>query len=82
LLTKGRVHAISNVLYCHVVLSHQLITNEKLDRRKFNLLEPAKELNNVSKACELIGYSRPKICEIRCNYQAYSADSFLDSCSW
>ncbi|MCX0435645.1 IS481 family transposase, partial [Aeromonas veronii] len=34
-----------------------MTTNEKVVRRKLSLLELAKELNNVSKACKLIGYS-------------------------
>ena len=34
-----------------------MTSNEKVARRKFNLLELAKELNNVSKACKLIAYS-------------------------
>ena len=32
-----------------------MTTNEKVARRKLSLLELAKELNNVSKACKLIG---------------------------
>ncbi len=39
-------------------------TNEKVARRKLSLLELAKELNNVSKACKLIGYSRQQFYEI------------------
>ena len=33
-----------------------MTTNEKVARRKLSLLELAKELNNVSKACKLIGW--------------------------
>ncbi len=47
--------------------------NKKIARRKFSLLELAKELNNVSKACKLIGYSRQQFYEICRNYQSYSA---------
>ncbi|MFQ2052700.1 hypothetical protein ACK335_06485 [Aeromonas veronii] len=32
-----------------------MTTNEKVARRKLSLLELAKELNNVSKVCKLIG---------------------------
>ncbi len=42
-----------------------MTTNEKVARRKLSLLELAKELNNVSKACKLIGYSRQQFYEIR-----------------
>lgn len=45
-----------------------MITNEKVARRKLSLLELAKELNNVSKACKLIGYSRQQFYEIRRKY--------------
>ena len=48
-----------------------MTTNEKVARRKLSLLELAKELNNVSKACKLIGYSRQQFYEIRRNYQTY-----------
>ncbi len=37
-------------------------------RRKLSLLDLAKELNNLSKACKLIGYSRQLFYEIRRNY--------------
>ena len=46
-----------------------MTTNEKVARRKLSLLELAKELNNVSKACKLIGYSRQQFYEIRRNYK-------------
>ncbi len=55
-----------------------MITNEKVARRKLSLLELAKELNNVSKACKLIGYSRQQFYEIRRNYQTYGAEGLLD----
>ena len=41
-----------------------MTTNEKVARRKLSLLELAKELNNVSKACKLIGYSRQQFVSI------------------
>ena len=40
------------------------------------LLELAKELNNISKACKLIG--RQQSYEIRRNYQTYGAEGLLD----
>ncbi len=52
-----------------------MTTNEKVARRKLSLLELAKELNNVSKACKLIGYSRQQFYEIRRNYQTYGTCS-------
>jgi len=55
-----------------------MTTNEKVARRKLSLLELAKELNNVSKACKLIGYSRQQFYEIRRNYQPYGAEGLLD----
>ncbi len=55
-----------------------MTTNEKVARRKLSLLELAKELKNVSKACKLIGYSRQQFYEIRRNYQTYGAEGLLD----
>jgi hypothetical protein len=55
-----------------------MTTNEKVARRKLSQLELAKELNNVSKACKLIGYSRQQFYEIRRNYQTYGAEGLLD----
>ncbi|BBT95585.1 hypothetical protein WP8W19C03_22790 [Aeromonas veronii] len=49
-----------------------MTTNEKVARRKLSLLDLAKELNIVSKACKLIGYSRQQFYEIRRNYQTNS----------
>ncbi len=55
-----------------------MTTNEKVARCKLSPLELAKELNNVSKACKLIGYSRQQFYEIRRNYQTYGAEGLLD----
>ncbi|GKQ61889.1 hypothetical protein KAM338_20660 [Aeromonas caviae] len=55
-----------------------MTTYEKVARHKLSLLEPAKELNNVSKACKLIGYSRQQFYEIRRNYQTYGAEGLRD----
>jgi len=38
-----------------------MTTTEKLARRKLSLLELAKELRNVSKACQVMGYSRQQL---------------------
>ncbi len=42
-----------------------MTTNENVVRRKRRLLELAKELNNVSKVCKLVGYNRQQFNEIR-----------------
>ncbi len=55
-----------------------MTTNEKVARRKLSELELAKERNNASKACKLIGYSRQQFYEIRRNYQTYGAEGLLD----
>lgn len=55
-----------------------MTTNEKVARRK-SLLELTKELNNVSKACKLIGYRRQQFYKIRRNYQTYGAEGLLDT---
>lgn len=51
---------------------------QKAARRKLNLLELANELDNVSKACKIMGYSRQQFYEIRRNYQTYGAQGLLD----
>ncbi|GHU90798.1 hypothetical protein FACS189476_11150 [Spirochaetia bacterium] len=43
---------------------------EKAARRKLSLLELANELDNVSKAGKIMGYSREQFYEIRRNYRA------------
>ena len=55
-----------------------MTNNKKVTRRKLSLLELAKELNNVSKACKLIGDSRQQFYKIRRNYQTYGAECLLD----
>jgi hypothetical protein len=45
----------------------------KAVRRKLNLLELASELENVSKACKIIGYSRQQFYDIRRDFQTYEA---------
>lgn len=55
-----------------------MTTHQKIARRKLSLLALADELNNVSKACKVIGYSRQQFYEIRRNYQTYGADGLID----
>ncbi len=52
-------------------------TNEKVARRKLSLLELAKELHNVSKACKLIGYCHQQFYDIRRHSQAYGTEGLL-----
>lgn len=56
-----------------------MTTDKKIARRKLSLLELASELGNVSKACQVMGYSRQQFYEIRRNYQTFGADGLLDS---
>ena len=46
-----------------------MTTTEKVARRKPNLLEVAKELHNVNKACQITEYSHQQFYEIRRNFQ-------------
>lgn len=55
-----------------------MTTETKIVRRKLSLLELAGELNNVSKACKIVGYSRQQFYEIRRNYQTFGAEGLLD----
>jgi len=51
---------------------------KKAARRKLSLLELAQELENVSKACTIMGYSRQQFYEIKRNFQMYGAEGLLD----
>lgn len=51
---------------------------EKVARRKLSLLELAHDLDNVSKACKLMGYSRQQFYEIRRNFQTYGSQGLID----
>ena len=51
-----------------------MTTRDKIARRKLSLLELASEMNNVSKACRIMGYSRQLFYEIRRNFQTYGVD--------
>lgn len=55
-----------------------MTTEHKIARRKLSLLELAAEMNNVSKACKLMGYSRQQFYEIRRNYQTYGSQGLID----
>lgn len=55
-----------------------MTTDKKVARRKLSLLELATDLQNVSKACRLMGYSRQQFYEIRRNFQLYGAEGLLD----
>jgi transposase InsO family protein len=51
---------------------------KKIARRKLSLLELAQDLQNVSKACRVMGYSRQQFYEIRRQYQTYGAQGLVD----
>ena len=55
-----------------------MTTKEKVARRKLSLLELANDLENVSRACRIMGYSRQQFYEIRRNYQTYGAEGLID----
>ncbi len=55
-----------------------MTTIEKVARRKLLLLELATDLQNVSKACRLMGYSRQQFYEIRRTYQTHGATGLAD----
>jgi len=55
-----------------------MTTKDKVARRKLSLLELATDLDNVSKACRIMGYSRQQFYENRRNYQTYGADGLID----
>jgi hypothetical protein len=51
---------------------------KKIARRKLSLLELAADLKNVSRACQIMGYSRQQFYEIRRNYQTYGSQGLID----
>ena len=55
-----------------------MTTKDKVARRKLSLLELATDLDNVSKACRIMGYSRQQFYEIRRNDQTHGADGLID----
>jgi transposase InsO family protein len=55
-----------------------MTTEKKIARRKLSLLELASELGNVSRACQVMGYSRQQFYEIRRNFQTFGAAGLID----
>ncbi len=55
-----------------------MTSDETVARRKLSQLELAKNLQNVSKACQIMGYSRQQFYEIRRNYQTFGSEGLLD----
>jgi hypothetical protein len=55
-----------------------MTTKDKVARRKLSLLELASELENVSRACKVMGYSRQQFYEIRRDFQTYGAAGLID----
>ena len=55
-----------------------MTTKDKIARRKLSLLDLAKDLDNVSRACKIMGYSRQQFYEIRRNFQTYGAEGLID----
>jgi len=55
-----------------------MTTQDKVVRRKLSLLELAQDMNNVAKACRLMGYSRQQFYEIRRNYQIHGSAGLID----
>ncbi len=53
-------------------------TEEKVARRKLSLLELPRDLQNVSKACKVMGYCRQQFYEIRRNYQTFGSEGLID----
>ena len=61
--------------------NRNMTTKDKVARRKLSLLELAKELDNVSRACKVMGYSRQQFYEIQRNFQICGAQALLDRLS-
>jgi hypothetical protein len=59
-------------------MENDMTTEQKLARMKLSLLDLAKELPNVSRACKVMGYSLWQFYEIRRNLQTYGADGLID----
>lgn len=55
-----------------------MTTKDKVARRKLSLLELATDMDNVSKACRIMGYSRQQFYEIRRNFQTFGAEGLVD----
>lgn len=55
-----------------------MTTKDNVARRKLSVLELATDMDNVSEACKLMGYSRHQFYEIRRNFQTYGAAGLID----
>lgn len=55
-----------------------MTTKHKVARQKLGLLGLATELNNVSKACQIMGYSRQQFYEIRRNFQTNGSEGLIN----
>jgi len=55
-----------------------MTAKDKIARRKLGLLELAKELSNISRACRTLRYSRQQFYEIRRNFQTFGMDGLID----
>ncbi len=55
-----------------------MTTKDKVARHKLSLLELATDLDNVSKACKVMGYSCQQFYEIRSNFQTFGAEGLID----
>lgn len=50
-----------------------MTTHDKCIKRKLSLLELAREMDNVSRACRIMGYSRTQFYEIRRQFHLYGS---------
>lgn len=64
--------------FINLSTENDMTTRKKVARRKLSLLELATELGNVSKACNIMGYSRQQFYEIRRNFQTFGSEGLLD----
>lgn len=55
-----------------------MTSKDKIARCMLSLLEHATDLQNVRRACTMVGYSRQQFYEIRCNFQTFSAENLTD----
>lgn len=55
-----------------------MTATDKVARRKLSLLDLARDLDNVSRACRVMGYSRQQFYEIRRNFQTYGSQGLVD----
>lgn len=54
-----------------------MTSKDKIARRKLSPLELATDLQNVSRACKVMGYSRQQFYEIRRNFQTFGAEGLI-----